>query len=300
MLVEVKNKGKGNSLTAILWDGVNEPRQVTESRNWTVKENGALAKSYFDPSGWGGADWLGAANRAELFRRLSEGWAEGARRLSEVEVPDVEAKSVRRRKVRGDQGDWIDMQAVYRGDLSRAWTRTRKRETSAPRSVSVVINLGANCGVTAESLAWRGISALRLCESLTEAGYSVAIYGTVAGRGADISSKVDSIQLVEIKAEDQPLDLDRLAALTIMPGWFRTSGFAGLVLGCDAVGAQACTGLGKPDESRVMEAIAMLPVPQRVFLQPLKVLSRETANEWVAGAVKQIEADAANEAEVEA
>lgn len=302
MLIEVKTKPK-SELISMSWDEVNEIQRILPGRHWKHPENQEKAAGYLDPKDMGSAcgepvRWYGAPDKATLFRRLSEGWPEGVDRLSEVELPLIEAKSVRRRRERGDQGDSIDMQSVYRGDLSRAWTRTRKRESSGIRSVSLLINLGASASVSADKLAWRGISALRVCEALTEAGYAVAIYGVEGGTGVEASGKtIDLVQFAEIKAADQPLDLDRLAALTIMPGYFRTTMFAGMALGCDHIGRPISSTLGRPDESRITEALAMQPsMPQRVFLQPKAVLSREKAVEWVAQVVAQIEADDAAEA----
>lgn len=277
---------------ATLFDSPAEVRRVVDAHQWAIEENGSRAKEYAsrDQSGRDGESWWGAPSAGQLFDRIEKGWPEGAQRLSDLSMPDIEAKSVRRRRERGDQGDSIDMQAVYRGDLSRAWTRTRRRESSAPRSITISMVLGASVGTTASQLAWRGVSALALTSRLIEAGYSVALYAHVTSQNILASENGTSAVFVEVKAEDQPLDLDGLAALSIMPGFFRTSIFAEICRHADLLQKNAAGGLGQVKDELVAAAIKSLPMPQTAIVQPKKVLDKDSAQAWVDAAIAQIEA----------
>lgn len=285
MLHETKGR-----LTAMLWESVMEPTEVSLSaEGWTkTLGNHAKAKEYVTTGRDSGESWFGAPTFEALQSRLREGWPDGSRRLLEIATRDINPASIRRRRVRADQGDEVDMQAVWRGDMSRAWTRTRRQNRTGVRSVSIIVNIGAHAGVTADKLFWRGASALKLASALTDAGYSVAIYGAASGQDCDIKGTVDTVQFVSIKDEDQPLDLDRLAALTAMPGYFRTSLFAGICKAADLRSKMVDSGLGRPAQDLFTKAVALLPIPQNAIIQD-PVLDQKSAEAWIDKVLNSIE-----------
>jgi hypothetical protein len=278
-------------LTTIMWDSVMEPATIAQSSDWKRKKNGSKAAEYItkgEERDYKAQEWFGAPSFAEMQRRLSEGWPDGSQRLLEIATRDINPQSIRRRRERADQGAELDIHAVYRGDLSRAWTRTKRRAGSGVRSVSVVIDLGASCGVGADLLFWRGASALKLASALIESGYSVAIYGAASAKHADEGGSMDAVQLVSIKDEDQPLDLDRLAALTAMPGYFRSSLFAGIIKACDLRNKQYDDALGRPAPDLIAKAVAAMPIPQHAFIQK-PVLSQAAAEKWIDEVLNSLE-----------
>ena len=288
MRSDVKKVGKATRV-AIMWDSVAEPRQYAEkikdeSRRNTAKRyaSGEHAQSNGEVN-----RLLGAPTVSEFFNRLDKGWQDGAERLMKLAVREFSTLSVRRRRVRGDQGDELDMQAVWRGDVSRAWTRTRRQSRPAMRQVNIVCNLGASWSTSSETLFWRGASALRLAAALSEAGYNVGIYG---GEGGDnTGSSVNNLtvaQFVEIKAPDMPLDVSALAAITCMSGFFRTSLFAGIVIGADLAGDTASSSLGQPNHDLAPLA-AQVGLTGCIF-QP-EVNSQQSAEQWIEKALEQIE-----------
>lgn len=277
-------------LTTILWDSVMEPTESVQGE-WTKSTNKTRAAGYVTTGGGERDDaqrWFGAPSFAELQRRLREGWPEGSERLLQIATRDINPQSIRRRRERADQGSELDIHAVYRGDLSRAWSRTRRRAGSGVRSVSIIIDLGASCGVTSDRLFWRGASALKLATALIESGYSVAIYGAASAKEADTDGRVDAVQMVPIKDEDQPLDLDRLAALTAMPGYFRTSLFAGICKAADLRGKWVDDALGKPAPQNYAASVAALPIPQHAFIQK-PVLDQKSAEAWIDEVLNSLE-----------
>lgn len=281
-------ENKGN-FTAILWDSVAEPEALAANASaWKNASHASQAQRVFTRD-VGGEEWLGAPSVAELQRRLKNGWADGVAKIEKIATRELSAPaSVRRRKTRSDQGDELDMQAVWRGDLNRAWSRTRRANKVGCRTVSIVIDLCASAGVSSSRLFWRGASALRLAQLLTESGYAVALFGAFGGKRTDSTGKLNLAQLVEIKSEDSPLDMDKLAALTAMAGFFRTSLFAGIHYAADQFGHEADDGLGVPAPEHIKTAVSMLPIPQNVIIQR-NVLDEKAANDWIDEALKQIE-----------
>ena len=153
--------------------------------------------------------------------------------------------------------------------------------------MTIVCNLSESCNVVAEALFWRGASALKLADALTTAGYNVSIYGSITGGNCDASSTVDSGQFIEIKAADQPLDVSALAALTAMPGWFRTAGFAGIAATCDMAGKEVSGSFGRPLPARIGEFASMLGL-ENAFIQA-KVNNKVDAERWIDLVMEQIE-----------
>src|SRR5712672_397052 len=68
--------------------------------------------------------WLGVEGGSSAVQRIfTEGWPEGVTRTLEAlkGLQVRRATSIRRKRIRADFGDAIDMQRVYRGDLANAW-----------------------------------------------------------------------------------------------------------------------------------------------------------------------------------
>lgn len=277
---------KSNSLTAVLWDSVTEPEALLKADGWKLDANKSSGLNHFSRK----ADtaWLGVPSVDALRKVLTKGWQAGAERIDKIPLGELpEPTSIRRRRVRADQGDELDMQAVYRGDLSRAWSRTKRQSRASVRSVSIVIDLAGNCNVTSEQLFWRGASGLRLADELTKAGYSVAIYGAAGAANVSAEGYENVAQFVEIKAEDSPLDMDRLAALTGLSGFFRTSLFAGIYWSNDQLGKETRSSLGQSDNTLIAKAIKHLPIPQNAIIQP-PVKNQTGAEAWLKSVLEQI------------
>lgn len=290
MIIEHDKKTK---LTAILWDSVAEPAALPHAANlWLDPDRASNSAQWCSEMSHYADDpeWLGVKTFKEFNERLTHGWADGAKKIDEVAIRELSnPTSVRRRRVKADQGDEVDMQAVYRGDMSRAWTKTRRQSRATVRTVCVVIDLCASCNVKSSQLFWRGAAALKLAQSLTDSGYNVAIYGAAGSKDADnMGEKLNVGQFVEIKAEDSPLDMDKLAALTGMGGFFRTSMFVGIAFAADQFGRRANESMGTPRQQYIYEAAKMLPIPQNIIIQK-PVLDKESAEAWIEETLAAIE-----------
>lgn len=276
---------KTGNMTTILWDSVTEPESTLKG-DWKVDINKTSAEEHWKRKS--DRDWLGVSSVSELRSVLKNGYPAGVAKLEQITVGELPApQDIRRRRVRSDQGDELDMQAVYRGDLSRAWSRTKRQSRASVRSVSIIIDLAGNASVTSSELFWRGAAGLRLADELTTAGYSVAIYGAAGTKNYTAEGSEDVCQLVEIKAEDSPMDMDRLASLTCLAGFFRTSLFTGIIWAADKSGMRVCSGLGQSGNGLIAEGIKQLPIPQDAIIQP-QVKNKAQAEAWLKSVLEQI------------
>lgn len=286
----VLTKDKGVHNVAIMWDSPFEAAQVAPTlKNEVNRTRATRDATQGSHSGGNNQRWYGAPTFDEAAKRIKSGWAEGASRLEEIATKQIDLQSVRRRRTRSDQGDEIDMQAVWRGDLSRAWTRTRRQMRSGGvRTVTLVCQLVASANVSSDDLFWRGASALKLADELTTAGYNVAIYAVCTTRDSGASKRINTAQFTEIKASDMPLDLSALAALTAMPAYFRSTMFAGICVAADLAGDDADSGYGCPLYSGAQEAAASLGL-ENAFFQG-NITDKEQAEKWIDSVLEQIEA----------
>ena len=145
------------------------------------------------PGAWGpavglaghGTSWYGGT-AAQAAERAERGWVEGAdealKRLANLSVPLP--TSVKRKLVREDHGDELDIHAVYRGDLSHAWSSRKRRPVRGSMLVRLVSQSDVNAWVTAEQLFWRGAALIKMADILTAAGYSVEILGVTSSTSA--------------------------------------------------------------------------------------------------------------------
>lgn len=276
-----------NDLHAVLWDS---PLEVEQHVPALSGDNADFAKRALGKREGKGAEWYGLERRAAM-RAVREGWSDGIERITALrcDVPPVE--SVRRRRVRADQGDALDMQAVLRGDLSRAWERTRRLSRPAARVVSIVCDVTASASTGAHELYWRGAAALRAVEVLEGAGYSVALYGAFGSRGALEGCRL--AQVCEVKSSESPLDMSRLAGMLALSAWFRTALFAGCAVAAEQTGVALNWELGHADAATSREGALLLGLPPSMVLLPQTVLSQEAAEQWLLDALPELTAPGA-------
>ncbi len=178
----------------------------------------------------GGASWYGAGCKTgkDVIRMLSDGWPEGRKRLAELTAEllqvEVHAKDRRRKRVRADFGDSVDIHAIYAGHLDSAWEIAKRRETFGPQHVDILANMICSGCENADVLFWRGAAAIVLADKLEAAGYTVRI---VVGFGGRNDQGEQTSCRVTVKEHDKPLDIASTASV-ILPGFFRAIGHAWL------------------------------------------------------------------------
>jgi hypothetical protein len=81
--------------------------------------------------------------------------------------------------------------------------------------------------------------------------------------------------------------MDRLASLTCLAGFFRTSLFTGIIWAADKVGKRVDYGLGQSTNEALAEGIKALPIPQDAIIQP-PVKNKAQAEAWLKSVLEQI------------
>lgn len=159
----------------------------------------------------------------ELSRR---GWPDGLRRIREslrcLNLPGV--ASVKRRRTRGSFGDSLDIHRVYSGQLDTAWSRTERTvKRGLGRIVTtLLVGITASWGRSAEEFFWRGAVATTIADMLERSGRRVRIVGFMHARGVYEDSYDETTTITfNVKQETQLLDLERLAFVTALSGFFR-------------------------------------------------------------------------------
>ena len=271
---------------ATAYDSIFEPGQARPNRNGSLWDS--IRNRLADQ------EWLGAPTFDEMDRRISKGWPEGVDRLMHLPLGDVPVpESVRRRRVRSDFGDSVDMQKVYKGDLARAWERTVRLSVNVPPTITLLVNLSCEARIEASKLFWKGAAILRLTEALSVAGYNVAIWGTNTSTNTCGDEQEACTQFICIRESDSPLDVSNLAALICMPGYKRTYLHRGLIEQADRIGKRAKTNLGySHDIAEVnrltLRAIQQFPhIPQEVYYLP-QIVSQKEAESWMTETLAKI------------
>lgn len=228
------------------YDSIAETRKIVPT-----SQNRARYGESVGPEFSHGAEWYGVKDAATVGQVLDNGWDDGVQRLNDAlgsfEAPAV--KSIRRRRIRGDEGDELNIHDVYAGDLDLAWRRMGKREKTGPRHITLVANIGDNCGTQADELFWRGAATLKLADALSAAGYAVRIVGVASMNRIDEAATVGGWFQVTIKDFNQPLSLNSVASSLCLAGYFRTVVFAWIC----SVDKAVSYSLGQSERTRIAE-----------------------------------------------
>lgn len=170
--------------------------------------------------------WLGAMSAQEAALRVTQGWPGGADRVLQsmenlVVPPPIDIK---RRLIRADQGDELDIHTVYRGDLQHAWTSRRRRPTRSSTIVRIIAQCNLLAMTTFDQMFWRGAAVLKLTDALSSAGYNVEVIGAIASTGVG-GYRGDFLATFPLKEARSPLDVSQLAGVMCNAGFHRLYGF---------------------------------------------------------------------------
>ena len=174
-------------------------------------------------------EWCGVQEDAKpgettgdcIRRLIQQGWGRGVDLMQQVasEVALPTPQNIRRRSRWADQGDDVEMQRIWAGNIEGAWRKMHKASGLGPQRVRILVDSLASAGVDAEEMRWRGVAAMRLADALITAGYSVQVESVFEGH------RDDKYRLrVIVKDYTAPLDLSSLAATTACPAFFRQLG----------------------------------------------------------------------------
>lgn len=180
--------------------------------------------------------WYGAGcdTGNDVQRKVRDGWPEGRERMNELreKLGTLQARPQdrRRRMVKADMGDVLDIHQVYAGRLDIAWSVPRRRQASGPQRIELCANMLCSGGEHADVLFWRGAAAAILVDLLQNAGYMVRLVVIFGGRVCNYKSEKVSCRIT-VKDYGSPFDITSTSA-TIMPGFFRALGHAWIAAHC--------------------------------------------------------------------
>ena len=167
-----------DSIRETAYESVAEMMSPEIKKLWRVAPGGG--------SDWSMSTWLGAdvGSPRNYFELLKSGAPKLRDRmlgmLGQLELPPGMMRpelAVRRRRVKGDFGNEVDIHAVNQGRSDRAWDRTVREEvdTVGNKLAHMCIDVCSPSSASADSTLWRGAAVMRLYEALTRMGKSVAI-----------------------------------------------------------------------------------------------------------------------------
>lgn len=186
--------------------------------------------------------WLGLEGGAPaFFEKLAKGWPELRekleRRLADVqlEVPrfPTTTETRRRKRVRSEHGDTLNMTRVWNGDLEHAWERPVRQLRVAPNTkcVTLLFEIGANGTITNEQAMWRAALCMLLVRALAQAGRTFEIWvqssstGTFRQEAGYRGTPPNALWTAFcVKKASEPLVTDRLCTM-VSVGMLRTCGF---------------------------------------------------------------------------
>lgn len=242
----------------------------------------------------GDSSWYGVAGGFPAVSGMVEftGYPEGGRMVSamcdSLQASLPPALGIRRKKRRADSGDEYDIHSAMRGAHDRAWTQSHRELRHGLGVVRIIVDICANGGTHADSLRWRGVAGITLCTMLRQAGYSVEIVAAMGVR--DAFKREMLLWTCVVNSRHGSVDVDSLAAVLVLPGFFRTYGFAGIIRAADNFKADAVDGLGYPlPVSNIYE-----PRGDCIeLIVPNEVLDEEKARDWVNESVTLLQGDTA-------
>lgn len=202
--------------------------------------NDRMKKQWADTTRDRDSDWLGVTGgREELVRRTeSEGWVEGVEKGEKAfdNLEPIKLPSLRRKRRHGPVGANLDIHKVYAGRLEEAWDIMRREghisNNLRKTSVEILVDIGANCNMSAEQMFWRGALANMLCNVLMQSGRAVRIVGYFCVGGFTNARKQGENKLTVacvVKDWMDPLELNMLFSITALSGFFRHHGFRAII-----------------------------------------------------------------------
>lgn len=199
-----------------------------------LKVNARSRDDVLDAKNYAGAEWYGVAGGVDAVLDLlrTGGWPDGARIVEDlatyIDVPPP--ISIRRRRIRSDQGDTLDIHSVLSGNLSRAWEKPLRRAGLGNQNITLIASMQGLAHLSARTYLWRGAACLALCDLLTTAGYNVEILAEYRTDAMGITHRI------KVKDGKVPVDVASLASCVCLAGFKRVLGFCALLHHLDDYG----------------------------------------------------------------
>ena len=220
----------------------------------------------------GGAWYGGLASIDDARALFAAGWQAGADRAESLRpalANVIPAGTItRRRRVTGDHGEELRIDAVLAGNWDAAYTRREMVRASDPAVISIAAGWMAAASTSHEDLIWNALQAIVLTDALEQAGYRVelrAIDGATTTQHHGFRQVLD----LTMKAPEEPLRADLVAAMIGHGGVYRTLGFK--AMWCVPMQQQGSLGrcfYGKDQRQAITDAVDAGMIPPVSYVLP--------------------------------
>jgi len=222
---------------------------------------------YYGPGGWAarfvGREFVNWSAARDASRTA---WRPGLevleRMLGDLAGAALPRPKSRKRRLRFSEtdGDEVDYDRLRAG---QEFWRTSRRETSnGPATITIMVDVGANCFVAHEDILWRGAAAIALTSILEEAGYRVELWAVHRSNETWPSGACkNGFWAVCLKRPGDVLDPSTL--INTVSGWFfRTAYFRACYFGVSEVSES----LGSARTPTTVDLDLVTPDPTRLLI----------------------------------
>jgi hypothetical protein len=192
----------------------------------------------------GGKSWdktYSHQKSAEFDALAAAGWSEGVKQaLQNLSALDIPILPDFRRKLQRDQdGDDLDISAVWSGNLDKAWTVAKRVSFDGrPKFVRLLSEVTLHGCHGSDEAFWRGACTIALADALEHAGIPTEIWGFSSGTSAIGHNKHVMVSFC-IHDAGEPLNLAKIALLA-HPSMERYYSFRALSAVKGATGIGGC------------------------------------------------------------
>jgi hypothetical protein len=192
--------------------------KMNETHSLWYNENAQHDKKCEYPS------WHGVASHDELEATLRSATYEPAIALMEKNIEHIPFLPTKKRSLVWDTfGDEIDLTKIYNG-LPDYWRTTQKRTRLGQPLITLNCQIGLNSRYSAEHYLWRGVAAMNFVAFAEASGYRVQVLGSILNKKCYVNlvnNSQDNVQIVQIKAHNQPLNINALSCTLAFAGFDR-------------------------------------------------------------------------------
>jgi hypothetical protein len=208
---------------------------------------------------------------------LRGGWPEGVemihRELGHIELPEM--TDIRRRVHWASEGDTLNVERLYGGDMERCWGQYSRGTVRRPPPIHIFCDISVNCG--SEALFWRGATQFAFVEAAVAAGHRVAVEQVINIEGLTASGS-GFLAVTRVKDFDGAFNPSALAAISSNTASMRLTDFGH----CTHVpeNIHCYGGVCSLDMSRITSR-GLVDPRAHTLLVPNRIQNKTMAQEWL-------------------
>lgn len=171
--------------------------------------------------------WLGIKGYQPFLKAYKEGWQAGAAELLKLTdtLPEIETRCIKRKRIKTDQGNHLDIHRVYAGRLDTCWDARTKKQVKGRKSISFIFFGNINCFSDSSEILYRGGVAVQLASLYQKAGYNVSIHSLYSLKYIEKNNQDrDHYYFLPVLPMGSRPSIEKMAACALA-GVFRVFGF---------------------------------------------------------------------------